>query len=131
MERGSGSSTAVAIMTVRQRRVVAARKDSAMPESVLMAPGGMASREVSSLEKPRPWMISVLKVESPPLGTCRATMANQISHVLMSSAASRMCANLKALFSMPVLSAALRWIRISFWRDVSHFASSGLLGRKM
>lgn len=50
-------------------RVVEARKDSAMPEAVLMKPGGIASNDVSRGLKPRPEMMRVLKVVSPPLGT--------------------------------------------------------------
>lgn len=99
-----------------------------MPEIVLIAPGGMASKAVFSASKPRPEMMSVLKVVRPPLGTWRAMMANQISQVLISSRASQICSILKVLDSRPVLSIALRWMSMYFSRSDSHFASSGLFG---
>ena len=51
-------------------RVVDAMYESAMPDAVLMKPGGIARREVFRGEKPSPEMMSVLKVVKPPLGTC-------------------------------------------------------------
>ncbi len=50
-------------------RVVDAMYESAMPDAVLIKPGGIARREVSRGEKPSPEIMSVLKVVNPPLGT--------------------------------------------------------------
>lgn len=108
--------------------VVAAKNDKAMPESVDMAPGGMASREVSRGLKPRPEMIKVLNVVRPPLGTWSATIAKNSSQVFGSNSASWICSFLNTLVSTPVLSEALRWMSIIFSRPESHFASRGLLG---
>ncbi len=107
-------------MTVRHFLVVAAKNDRAIPDSVLIAPGGMASRDVCKESKPRPEMIKVLKVVSPPLGTCKATIANQINQVRTSSTASKTCSFLKTLDSTPVLSDALRWIMMNFSRPEIH-----------
>ena len=57
-------------------RVVDAMYESAMPDAVLMKPGGIARREVSRGEKPSPEMISVLNVVKPPLGTCDGVSAS-------------------------------------------------------
>lgn len=108
--------------------VVAAKNDKAMPEIVDMAPGGIAKRDVSRGLKPRPEMIRVLNVVSPPLGTWRATIAKKSSQVFGSDRASTICSLLNILVSTPVLSEALRWISIIISRPDSHLASNGLLG---
>lgn len=84
-----GSNTATATMLVLYFLVLAARNERPIPENVLIAPGGIASKAVFLLSKPRPWIMSVLKVVRPPLGTWRATMANQMSQVLGSRRPSR------------------------------------------
>jgi len=113
---------------VRYFLVVAARYDKAIPERVLIAPGGIASREVCKESNPNPDMMIVLNVVSPPFGTCRAAMAIQMSQVLISNAASQTWSILKTLDSIPVLSAAFLWMMMYFSRAVRNFASSGLLG---
>lgn len=70
----------VATITVRHFLVVAAKNDRAMPESVLMAPGGIASNDVCRESKPRPLMIKVLNVVSPPFGTWRATYTSKSAY---------------------------------------------------
>jgi hypothetical protein len=110
--------------------VVAAKNDKAMPESVDMAPGGIARREVSRGLKPKPEIMRVLNVVRPPLGTWSATIAKNSSQVFGSYTASRICSFLNTLVSTPVLSEALRWISIIFSRPDSHFASNGLFGLK-